>query len=399
MKNILLVLTLILACNTIHAAPESITLKDKYSQFSFKTADYENLFWIYKKYYWNWYELKLNEDEAAKLKEKYEIEEKEVKWVNRAFIRNFLTDEVAPTIDQTWTWSKMMLWEDWKVYFENNVYQNRKLDVALAARMLEKALKEDVTDINLPITETDPKLIIDPKIKAMWIDGILSVAKSDFSRSSVSRIKNITVAFGKFAWKIIQPWETFSFNKNLGYVNARTWFVRELVIKWWTTSKEYWWWVCQVSTTMYRTAMAAGLNIHTRRNHSFSVFHYDPQWSDATIYIWWQDFKYTNDYSTPIIVQWVLDYETEIARFVFYWNKNEKRKVNLFGPYFSNYTNPLPPVYRNTTSLSPWRKIMTQRWQRWFTSTWYRIIDKQDIEPIYSRYKPIASYYSIWVWA
>jgi len=61
--------------------------------------------------------------------------------------------------------------------------------------------------------------------------------------------------------------------------------------------------VCQVSTTMFRVALDAGLEITERRNHAYPVAYYSPQGTDATIYLPKPDFRFKNDTNSHILIQ------------------------------------------------------------------------------------------------
>jgi vancomycin resistance protein YoaR len=100
---------------------------------------------------------------------------------------------------------------------------------------------------------------------------------------------------------IIQPGEEFSFNQYLGPVRADTGFVPELVIKRSGTKPEFGGGVCQVSSTVFSTAVRAGLPITERRNHSYAVSYYEPG-TDATIYTGSVDLKFVNDTPGAILL-------------------------------------------------------------------------------------------------
>lgn len=393
MKKLILMFLALLIYWSVQAEGFEVTLKDNYKQFVFKESDYPDLKWTYKKYYWKWKRINLNDDELNLVRMKYPIEERAIEWYNRAILRDYFWQKVVPHVNQDWTWATILKTADSWASFSNDVYQEKRLDVVLAAYMLEKALKNQTAVVELPIDIKDPELTFDESLKNMWINGILAVWESDFSRSSWKRITNINVWISKFHWLIVKPWETFSFTKRLWNVGAANWFMKELVIKPSWLTLEYWWWLCQVSTTMYRAAMLSWFDIKQRKNHSFAVFHYDPQWSDSTVYIWVQDLKYINPYSTPILIQWETRWNN--AYFVIYWNTKEKRDVKLFGPFFSNYKKALPTVNRYTSGLPKGKKVMVQWWLWWFEANWFRVVQDK-VERIFSKYDPIATIWNIW---
>lgn len=380
-------------------AVKKIILKDWYDRHYFYPAKHKELFWIFDKYYWNWKEIILNEKERKIFLENDSLEIKKIKWINKAFLTKYISENFSPKIDQIWSWAVLKISEkkseNWleKISISNQIFINRKLDVNLTFLLIKKAIKENIDEIKLPVIETDPKIEIPKKLKEKWINWIYSISKSDFSNSSKNRITNIKTALDKYNWIIIEPSKIFSFNKNLWNVDWKSWFVKELVIKSNSVKKEYWWWICQVSTTLYRSLMTWGFWIWKRRNHSFAVNHYKPQWSDATIYLWWQDLTFKNTTTWSFILHNATKWED--AYFIILWDKNKKPKTHLFGPYFSNYINQPPDINQPSNVLKVWQKRLVLWWQRGFTSTWFRIVDGKT-EMIQSKYNAVANTWKVW---
>ncbi len=157
-------------------------------------------------------------------------------------------------------------------------------------------------NMTLPVLESQPAVRLSD-LNTFGIKELVAVGESDFSSSSKNRITNVIVGSSKYNGLIIQPGEEFSFNKYLGDIDAAHGFTPEQVIKASGIELEFGGGLCQVSTTMFRAAMNAGLPITQRRNHSFAVHYYSPQGTDATIYPGASDLKFINDYKTPILVR------------------------------------------------------------------------------------------------
>lgn len=173
---------------------------------------------------------------------------------------------------------------------------------------------------------------IPEKYQKIGINEFLSMGKSNFTWSIPSRIHNITVAANKFNWKIIAKWEVFSFNDTIESVHARYWYVKDQVIKWWSIVWEQGGWVCQLSTTILRAAMNAGLEIQQFRNHSYAISYYKPYWLDSAIYMPDLDLKFKNNSPWPIYIQTMIIWSELIA--MFYWNY-DGRKVAIKWPYIN----------------------------------------------------------------
>ncbi|MBI2065438.1 MAG: VanW family protein, partial [Candidatus Yanofskybacteria bacterium] len=103
----------------------------------------------------------------------------------------------------------------------------------------------------------------------------------------------------------------------------------ELVVKNGKLIPEFGGGICQVSTTLFRAATAAGLPILERRGHSLPVRYYNPQGFDATIYPGVIDLKFKNDTSNNILIQNKIE-ETRLS-FEIYGSEND-RKIEIDGP-------------------------------------------------------------------
>lgn len=138
---------------------------------------------------------------------------------------------------------------------------------------------------------------------SLGITSKIGSSTTYFDGSPVNRTYNIAVGAKRFDGILIKPGEDFSFNKALGDVGPETGYRPELVIKENKTAPEYGGGLCQVSTTMFRAALAAGLPITARTNHSYAVKYYAPIGMDATIYPPYPDLRFKNNTGRYILVQ------------------------------------------------------------------------------------------------
>lgn len=161
------------------------------------------------------------------------------------------------------------------------------------------------------------------------ITSLVARGSSDFHGSSANRIKNIQVGVSRFKGLIIPAGQTFSFNDPLGPVDGEHGFAPELVIKYNGVFPEFGGGICQVSTTVFRTALNGGFPVTERRNHSFAVKYYTPQGTDATIYPGVQDLKFLNDTPGDILI-WA-KIEGTFLYFDFYGTP-DNRQVEIGSP-------------------------------------------------------------------
>ncbi|MEK7616398.1 MAG: VanW family protein [Patescibacteria group bacterium] len=224
----------------------------------------------------------------------------------------------------------------------------QELDRAETLRAISQALIHNEATANLVIKEVEPLLNL-AKLHQLGITALLGEGTSKFTGSPNARIHNIGVGSKKMNNIILRPGETFSFVDHLGDVDASTGYKPELVIKDGKIIPEYGGGVCQVSTTMFRAAIFAGLPIVERRAHSIPVRYYNPQGFDATIYPGSVDLKFTNDTPSYILIQSRVE-GTTITFDIF--GSHDGRTVNVEGPnvYESNPDGSLKAIlYRTIT--------------------------------------------------
>lgn len=112
--------------------------------------------------------------------------------------------------------------------------------------------------------------------------------------------------------------------------------------------------VCQVSTTMFRAALNAGLQIVERHQHAYRVGYYEQDSGpgiDAAIYSPSVDLKFKNNTGHAILIQTVNDPDNSALTFVFYGTKDPNRQVTISTPVVLSQTPAPPPLYQNDPTL------------------------------------------------
>lgn len=178
----------------------------------------------------------------------------------------------------------------------------QELDLEASRQSIAQALIRNQSRAELVVTAVEPELSL-AKLQTIGITALLGEGSSNFTGSPGHRVHNIGIGAKRMDDIIMPAGTTFSFVDHLGEVEASTGYLPELVIKSGKIIPEYGGGLCQVSTTMFRAAMYAGLKIDERRPHSIPVRYYNPQGFDATIYPGVVDLKFTNDTAGPILIQ------------------------------------------------------------------------------------------------
>lgn len=276
------------------------------------------------------------------------------------------------------------------IVFDGVGLPGRTVDYTKAALLVREALETGITDITLPLTITDPTVVVrSPELVERGIKEFVTVGESDFAGSSRDRRHNINVGLNTFNGFVIPQGETFSFAGNMGPIDASTGYRRELVIKGDRTEPDYGGGLCQVSTTAYRGVWTYGFPIVARKNHSYTVSYYQPVGTDATVYSGWPDMQFLNDSPGDLVMQTYMDDENDKAYFIYYGTK-DNRDAELVGPYIWGYTSAPPARTEFTTDLPPEYRQVVGKAVAGMKAAWFRVIDKdgeQTIEEVYSTYE------------
>jgi vancomycin resistance protein YoaR len=219
----------------------------------------------------------------------------------------------------------------------------------------------------LLVTRTEPSLTgQDPE--RLGITEIIGIGRSNFSGSPMNRRKNIANGVRLVNGTLIPPGETFSLLTVLGPIEDGHGWLPELVIKGNETTPELGGGLCQIGTTAFRAALASGLPIVERRNHSYRVRYYEPVGTDATIYDPKPDFRFLNDTNHHVLIHAFTQgdeviYEfwgTEDGRSTLFKGQAEVTEVADLKPRVFNQVSPPPTKLVETLDLKPGEKKCTE---------------------------------------
>jgi vancomycin resistance protein YoaR len=177
---------------------------------------------------------------------------------------------------------------------------------------------------------------------------------SVFTGSIPGRVHNVALAASRFNGVLIAPNEVFSFNKTLGDVSAATGYQSAYIIKEGRTVLGDGGGVCQVSTTLFRAALDAGLPIIERHAHAYRVHYYEDggykPGLDATVFDPSDDFVIKNDTSGYILIQTKTDTDNLTLEFLLY-GKNDGRKSQISNQRLWNISAPPPDLFQDDPTL------------------------------------------------
>jgi len=255
-----------------------------------------------------------------------------------------------------------------------------------------------IAKVNIPVKKTAPK-VKTQDINDLGIKGLVGKGSSHFAGSIPSRVHNITLSASKFNGVLLKPGEILSFNDILGDVSAYTGYQQAYIIKGGRTVLGDGGGVCQVSTTLFRAILNAGLPIVERRAHSYRVGYYEQGSApglDATVYGPYIDLKFKNDTPGHLLIQSRIDPKTTSLVFEIY-GTSDGRIATTSQPVVTNVTSPPENLYQDDPTL-PQGTLKQIDFKAWGAKVSYNYKVKRDGEILYektfySNYRPWQAVY------
>lgn len=208
--------------------------------------------------------------------------------------------------------------------------------------------------INLPVEVTRAK-IASEEINSLGIRELVGNGVSYFAGSIAGRIHNISLGSARVSGTLVAPGGTFSFNKVVGEVSGATGYRQAYVISQGRTVLDDGGGICQVSTTIFRAALNAGLPIVARTAHAYRVTYYEQHGFkpgfDATVWAPAVDLAFKNDTDYHLLVQAVVDPANSKLQVDIYGTR-DGRKVEITEPVLSNFKAAPEDRYQEDLTLA-----------------------------------------------
>lgn len=269
-------------------------------------------------------------------------------------ISNYLKENIASSVDQEVILPRFDV-KDARVLSWQVGKNGREIDLEKSTENIIAALNSDTFVAEILAQEINvANFDIENDFK---IKELIGTGQSNFAGSPYNRRHNIKVGADAVHGLLIKPGEEFSLVENLGEIDAANGYLPELVIKGDKTIPEYGGGLCQVATTIFRSALGSGLPITARRNHSYRVSYYEPAGMDASVYDPWPDIKFLNDTGNYVLIQSRI--EGDILYFDF-WGTDDGRTATTTKPVIYNIVPPPPTKIIETDKLKPGQKKCTE---------------------------------------
>lgn len=211
--------------------------------------------------------------------------------------------------------------------------------------------------LTLPMETADPKITL-AETNDLGIKELIGLGKSQYAHSIPTRIHNVALATNRVSLTLVPPNQEFSFNKTLGDVSRVTGFRPAYVIKDGRTILGDGGGVCQVSTTLFRALLNAGVKITRRLPHSYRVDYYEQDMKpgvDATVYAGNTDLRFINDTPGYILIYGWADSENLRMQFQLF-GTSDGRSTEIVDHLNWGYQAPPPAQYIPDPSLPPGAK-------------------------------------------
>ena len=276
-------------------------------------------------------------------------------------IGDFLTD-LAPKADRKPANARFI--------FNDETHQLEVIQPALIGRTLN--VKESLQEINqklaqgehnvaLKIAFNQPQIGDDATGEQLGIKELVSAETSYFYGSSAERIHNIQTAAARFHGVLVPPGATFSMGEVLGDVSLDNGYAEALIIFGNRTIKGVGGGVCQVSTTLFRTAFFGGFPIVERHPHAYRVTYYELTRAggvdtslaglDATVFVPVVDFKFSNDTPHWLLMETYVNAAARTLTWKFY-STTDRRTVEWETTGLQNIEEPDEPTFQENPELA-----------------------------------------------
>ncbi|NMB82328.1 MAG: hypothetical protein GYA14_10975, partial [Ignavibacteria bacterium] len=208
------------------------------------------------------------------------------------------------------------------------------------------------SNIEIPVVRSQPKISTN-EVNNLGIKELIGKGESTYYHSIPGRVFNVDLAASRINGTLVKPGDTFSFNQILGDVSKETGYKEAYVIQEGRTVLGDGGGVCQVSSTLFRAVLNAGLPILERSAHAYRVGYYEQGSQpgfDATVYSPSPDFKFKNDTQSYILVQAKNNPKKYYLTFELYGIK-DGRVATVSKPNITNKTPPPPDVYQDDPTI------------------------------------------------
>ncbi len=233
-------------------------------------------------------------------------------------------------------------------------------DIIASLNELENSDQKDLKK-EISYQTAQPKLN-NADVNNLGIQELLGSGTSTFKHSSSTRNINISKGASIVNRILVAPGDTFSFVKSLGEVTLEAGYAKAYIIRQGKTELDVGGGVCQVSTTLFRAMLNAGLDITERKAHAYRVSYYEEDSKpgfDATVFIPSPDLKFVNDTGHYVLIQNILDMDNRRLTYEIY-GTSDGRQTTIDNYRQWDYAPAPPDVWIDDPTLPAGKVIQDE---------------------------------------
>jgi vancomycin resistance protein YoaR len=210
----------------------------------------------------------------------------------------------------------VIAWDDGVVVRESSI-AGVTLRAGAFADAVADSFRNGHPGVQIPVVEVRPA-IDGEHLELLGIDTLLGQGDSNFAGGVEGRDANVVLATELMDGTLVPPGGTFSFNDAIGEITYDRGFREALVVQGDGVGRGAGGGVCQVSTTIFRAALNAGMPITEWYAHSYRLSNYERDgWApgfDASILqdrgdpADWPDFEFENDTDGWLLIESRVEY-------------------------------------------------------------------------------------------
>ena len=205
-------------------------------------------------------------------------------------------------------------------------------DLEEAQLLMEEAIYGDTIELQLGLIAPE---VLGEELSGLLFRDVLASYETEHTNDK-NRNNNLTLACASINNMVLEPGDTFDYNKALGKRTVENGYKAANAYSSGMTVKEVGGGICQVSSTLYYCTLIADLEIVTRSPHSY-VSSYMPMGMDAAVSWGGPEFRFKNNTNYPIRI------EAEVA--------DGKVKIRLIGTDEKDYY--VKMEYEVTSTIRP----------------------------------------------
>ena len=243
------------------------------------------------------------------------------------------------------------------------------VDFGISMEEAKRLLQEEKEEYEIPLKITAPKKKLSDLGEEAFPEQIASFS-TIYDASSINRAYNVELATKKINGTVIMPGETFSYNKIVGSRTIEAGWKEGTAYIAGKVVPSVGGGVCQVSSTLYNTALLANLEITERTNHTFTV-DYVAASRDATVYYGSLDFCFKNTRTYPIKI--VATAQNGVCKISMYGIKEKVEYEIILQSKITSYINNTT-TYKEDPTLEVGKEVVEQIGFNGCRSEGYKIV-------------------------